>query len=253
MDDRFLRIERLLSKESLDRLKSSRVAVVGLGAVGGNAVEALARSGVGHISIMDFDRVSITNINRQIIALESTIDESKVSVMASRLKDINPDICIKRIDERLTDENHDLLFEGADLVLDCIDSLDSKISLLTDAYFRKIPIVSSMGAALRKNPFLIKRADIFDTYGCPLARRIREGLRKNHVGRGIECIFSPEKVNFNYVDPELDDKAEEDDKGHKRRVLGSMVTITSVFGEYMAHTALEILLGREIMRGESSS
>lgn len=241
--DQFLRLERLIGSESLEKLQNSTVSVAGVGAVGGFAIEALARSGVGEIRILDFDTISETNINRQIIATHSTVGRLKTEVMKERLLDINPDIKVKDYPLFLSDDNHNLLFDGADVVLDCIDSLNPKLSLLADAYKTGIKIFSSMGAALRREPSLVRVADIMDSWGCPLARQIRAGLRRRGVGRGIECVFSPEEVNFKYIDPEDDDKAERMiDRGRKRVVLGSLPTITAIFGERMAHLALNHLL-----------
>lgn len=250
--EQFIRISRLIGEENIDKLNAKCVSVAGVGAVGGFAIEALARSGVGEIRILDFDTVSESNINRQIIALHSTIGLYKADVMERRLKDINPDIKVKAYKEFLTHDNNHLLFDGADLVLDCIDSLNPKLNLLEDAYKSNVPIISSMGAALRRNPALITTGDIFDTWGCPLARQIRAGLRRRGVDRGIECVFSPEKVNFNYIDPEEDESAERMiDRGRKRVVLGSLPTITAIFGENMAQLALKRLLGDEIFEANA--
>ncbi len=250
-EEQFIRISRFIGNENVELLHHKCVSVAGVGAVGGFAIEALARSGVGEIRILDFDTISESNINRQIIALHSTVGENKTDVMKRRLLDINPDIKVCAYSQFLTPENHHLLFDGADIVLDCIDSLNPKLSLLEDAYKNNIRIISSMGAALRKNPALIRTGDIYDSWGCPLARQIRSGLRRRGVGRGIECVFSPEKVNFTFIDPEKDESAERMiNRGRKRVVLGSLPTITAIFGENMAHLALKYLLGDEILRGE---
>ena len=144
-----------------------------------------------------------------------------------------------------------MLFDGADLVLDCIDSLNPKVNLLADAFKNNVPIISSMGAALRRNPSLIRFSDIMDTWGCPLAKQVRSGLRRRGVERGIECVFSPEKVDFTYIDPEDDDKAERMiDRGRKRVVLGSLPTVTAIFGQMIAHLALQRLLGDEMFDGK---
>lgn len=251
-EEQFIRISRFIGEDNVALLHSKCVSVAGVGAVGGFAIEALARSGVGEIRILDFDTISESNINRQIIALHSTVGEEKTEVMKRRLLDINPDIKVHAYSQFLTPENHHLLFDGADIVLDCIDSLNPKLSLLEDAYKNNIHIISSMGAALRRNPALIRTGDIYDTWGCPLARQIRSGLRRRGVGRGIECVFSPEKVNFTFIDPEKDESAERMiDRGRKRVVLGSLPTITAIFGENMAHLALKYLLGDEILSGEA--
>ena len=250
-EEQFIRISRFIGNENVELLHHKCVSVAGVGAVGGFAIEALARSGVGEIRILDFDTISESNINRQIIALHSTVGENKTDVMKRRLLDINPDIKVCAYSQFLTPENHHLLFDGADIVLDCIDSLNPKLSLLEDAYKNNIRIISSMGAALRKNPALIRTGDIYDSWGCPLARQIRSGLRRRGVGRGIECVFSPEKVNFTFIDPEKDESAERMiNRGRKRVVLGSLPTITAIFGENMAHLALKYLLGDKVLIGE---
>ena len=249
--EQFLRIERFIGEKAIEELNSKCVAIAGVGAVGGFAAEALARSGVGKIKILDFDTISETNINRQIIATHKTVGRLKTEVMEERLKEINPDIQVEAYPVFLSLENHHLLFDGSDLVLDCIDSLNPKITLLENAYKNGVPIISSMGAALRRNPTLIRFSDIMDTWGCPLAKQVRSGLRRRGVDRGIDCVFSPEKVDFSYIPPEEDDKAERMiDRGRKRVVLGSLPTVTAIFGEMMAHLALEKLLGENTFHGE---
>lgn len=249
--EQFLRIERFIGSEALERLEKKTVAVAGVGAVGGFAAEALVRSGIGRIKILDFDTISETNINRQIIATHKTVGRLKTEVMEERLKDINPDLIVEAYPVFLSEENHHLLFDGADLVLDCIDSLNPKVNLLADAFKNNVPIISSMGAALRRNPSLIRFSDIMDTWGCPLAKQVRSGLRRRGVERGIECVFSPEKVDFTYIDPEDDDKAERMiDRGRKRVVLGSLPTVTAIFGQMIAHLALQKLLGDEMFDGK---
>lgn len=249
--EQFLRIERFIGSEALERLAKKTVAVAGVGAVGGFAAEALVRSGIGRIKILDFDTISETNINRQIIATHKTVGRLKTEVMEERLKDINPDLIVEAYPVFLSEENHHLLFDGADLVLDCIDSLNPKVNLLADAFKNNVQIISSMGAALRRNPSLIRFSDIMDTWGCPLAKQVRSGLRRRGVERGIECVFSPEKVDFTYIDPEDDDKAERMiDRGRKRVVLGSLPTVTAIFGQMIAHLALQRLLGDEMFDGK---
>lgn len=249
--EQFLRIERFIGSEALESIEKKTVAVAGVGAVGGFAAEALVRSGIGRIKILDFDTISETNINRQIIATHKTVGRLKTEVMEERLKDINPDLIVEAYPVFLSEENHHLLFDGADLVLDCIDSLNPKVNLLADAFKNNVPIISSMGAALRRNPSLIRFSDIMDTWGCPLAKQVRSGLRRRGVERGIECVFSPEKVDFTYIDPEDDDKAERMiDRGRKRVVLGSLPTVTAIFGQMIAHLALQRLLGDEMFDGK---
>ena len=252
LKEQFIRISRFIGEENVELLGRKTVAIAGIGAVGGFALEALARSGVGRFRLMDFDVITESNINRQLLALHSTVGELKTEAARRRLLDINPDCIVETYAEFVSEENHEKLFEGADVVLDCIDSLNPKVSLLKAAYDSDVTIISSMGAALRRNVSLVQTGDIFDTWGCPLARQVRSNLRKRGVGRGIECVFSPEKVNFHYVDPEKDTEAERMiDRGRKRVVLGSLPTVTAVFGEYMADLALKKLLPEGTLHGEA--
>ena len=242
MREQFQRIARFIGEDNAERLQRSSVSIAGVGAVGGYAAEMLARSGVGEIRIMDFDTVSLTNLNRQIIALYSTLGRLKTDVMRERILDINPDCIVHSYPLRLDESNHDLLFEGADVVLDCIDSVSAKVSLLADAYTRNVPIISSMGAALRKDTSFIRTADIMDTWGCPLAKTVRTALRRKGVGKGIMCVFSPEQVDFSYIQPSDDPDAETGENGRKRLVLGSLPFVTAIFGEKMAELALRRIL-----------
>ena len=246
--DQFLRLSRLIGEENVTALKARSVTVAGIGAVGGHALEAMARCGIGRIRIIDSDAVSESNINRQIIALHSTIGRKKVEVAAERAKDINPGCIVVPLDVYISEENASSLLDDTDILLDCIDTLDSKLALLQAAYERGIPTVSSMGAALRRSIGLIRRADLMDTFGCPLAREVRSGLRKRGVGRGIDAVFSPEKVRFEYIDASRDDKAEAVGGSDRRRmVLGSLPTVTAAFGLMVAEAALSRLLPPGVM------
>lgn len=238
----FERTRRLLGDENTRILGSKTIAIAGLGAVGGYALEALARIGIGHFILVDFDRVSESNINRQILALHSTIDELKTDAAERRVMDINPECIIDKHPVVISSDNLGI-FSSADIILDCIDSLGAKIELLSYAYEQGIPAVSSMGAALRRSVMHIHIADIMDTYGCPLAKEVRKGLRKKGIGKGIQCVFSSEEVRFTYRDPDTDSEAENmPGTERKRPVLGSLPTVTAVFGEYMAELALKNLL-----------
>lgn len=252
MNGQFMRLGRLIGEENVRSLFSRSVAVCGIGAVGGHALETLARCGIGHIKVVDFDTIEESNINRQILALHSTVGMLKTDVAVQRVRDINPDCSITAMPVYISEENIESIFKGTDLVLDCIDSLSSKVSLLEAAYRHGIPAISSMGAALRRDSSLVRTGDIFDTFGCPLAREVRSMLRKRGVGRGIEAVFSPEKIRFDYIDPEEDDEAEADPTGkRKRRVLGSLPTVTAVFGITMAELALRKLLAPGTLDAES--
>lgn len=247
MERQFLRISRFIGNAKVELLHEKKVALVGLGAVGGFCLEALARSGVGHFTLADFDIVSETNINRQVLALHSTIGRTKTEVAAERVLDIYPQADVDALNVFVCRENHERIFSGADLIIDCIDSLNPKIDLLEAAVKSGIPVISCMGAALRKDPSMIMCARLEETWGCPLARCVRSGLRKRGIPGGFPVVFSPERVDFDFIPPEQDADLEFDDKildrGRKRVMLGSLPTVTAIFGMRMAHLALGILLG----------
>ena len=248
LGDQFLRLSRLIGEDNVEILRTKRVTIAGIGAVGGYALEAMARCGIGQIRIIDSDSVSESNINRQIIALHTTVGRKKVEVAAERVRDINPGCMVIAVDAYISEDNVSHLLDDTDILLDCIDTLDSKIALLQVAYEKGIPVVSSMGAALRRSIGLVRRADLMDTFGCPLAREVRSALRKRGIGRGIEAIFSPEKVRFDYVDAKEDEKAEAIGGSERRRmVLGSLPTVTAVFGLMVAEAALTHLLPPGVM------
>lgn len=244
--DRFLRIERLIGSDSLERLKNSMVTVVGLGAVGGYAVEGLARAGIGRLRLVDFDRVRTHNINRQIIALDSTVGMKKTEAIALRVSQINPRCEVEVLDLFADKETAGIILDHKpDLLIDAIDSLNPKFELLVAASQLGVPALSSMGAALRTDPFQIKVADLMHTKKCPLARRLRKKLRRHGMGEGITCVYSEEDVDFEYQESEPD----KDDVvvpkygigGRPRRVLGSLPTITGIFGLIMANIAIQQL------------
>lgn len=254
-EEQFLRLERLIGKDNIERLHNSHAVICGAGAVGGFAIEALARSGIGFIRIIDFDTVSITNLNRQILALHSTLGRKKVEVARDRILDINPECNVEAADAFADKDTYESLLEGADVVLDCIDSLTPKIGLLEYAVKNNFRVISSMGAALRRDLSLIRCADISETWGCPLARQVRSGLRKRGIEQGVRVVFSPEKVNFKYTPVEEDDALQAErtlDRGRARVILGSLPTVTAVFGEYMAQEALALLLSDNTLKGEAA-
>lgn len=255
--EQFLRISRLLGDEKVQSLHQKHVVVVGLGAVGGMCLESLVRSGVGNLRLVDFDTVGITNLNRQVLATYDTLGKLKTEVAKDRIQAINPSCTVEALPLFVQAETMESILEGqVDLVVDAIDSLNPKCALLQAAYERGIPVVSSMGAALRRDPFLVRKADLMDTYGCPLARQVRTNLRKRGIGRGIEVIFSPEVVRFTYKNPEEEEHADFNeqiiDRGRKRNVLGSLPTVTAIFGQNLAHLALKKLLDEECLSGEAA-
>jgi tRNA A37 threonylcarbamoyladenosine dehydratase len=249
--ERFLRIDRLIGQEKRESLRNKRVCIVGLGAVGGYALEALARSGIGHFTLVDFDVVSLTNINRQLFALDSTIGCSKVDLARNRILDINPHCTVRALKLFAHEETMDEIFQlTPDVLVDAIDSLTPKLALLEYAWKHNIPTVSSMGAALHCDPFSLKRSDLMKTTICPLARQIRKKLRRRGVGKGITCIYSTELVDYEYMEPEDEENHQRNEqiinRGRTRKVLGSLPTITGIFGLQLGHTALEKLLGDPI-------
>ncbi|HKL57997.1 MAG TPA: tRNA threonylcarbamoyladenosine dehydratase [Sphaerochaeta sp.] len=255
--EQFLRITRLLGDEAIEALHTKKVAVVGLGAVGGMCLESLVRSGIGAVRLVDFDLISITNLNRQILATHQSIGQPKIEAAAQRVKAINPHCIVEQLPLFVDSETVSQIFEGdVDLVIDAIDSLNPKCALLEAAYRQNFPIVSSMGAALRRDPSLVRTGDLMDTYGCPLAKQVRSNLRKRGIGRGIEVVYSSEEVRFTYKNPEDEEMAEFNeqisDKGRRRNVLGSLPTITAIFGQNLAHLALERLMGEEVFFGTES-
>ena len=194
MQNPFSRTELLLGKGAMDRLKNSRVAVFGVGGVGGYAVEALARSGVGELDLIDNDTVSATNINRQIIALHSTIGRSKVQVAAERVKDINPDIKVNCHECFFLPETADQFdFSQYDYVIDAIDTVSGKIEIILRSQAANVPVISAMGAGNKLDPGSFEVADIYETKVCPLARAMRNLLKKKGVKK-LKVVYSQEEA-----------------------------------------------------------
>ena len=193
METVYDRTKLLIGKDGIDNLKRKAVIVFGLGGVGGMAVEALVRAGVGNISLVDYDTINITNINRQIIALHSNIGQKKVSEMKKRINDINPDINVKAFDSKLTYDNvKTFALQDYDFIVDAIDDVSAKIVLIKEAYNLKIPIVSSMGAGDKINPEKLSLQKIKNTDTCPLAKSVRGKLRKEGI-EDLIVVCSSEK------------------------------------------------------------
>ena len=192
MDTEFTRTETLIGTEALQRLQNSKVAIFGIGGVGGYALEALVRAGIGFIDIIDNDKVNITNINRQIIALHSTIGQSKVNIAKQRAFDINPNLELNAIEKFYSPENsNDFDLKKYDYIVDAIDSLTSKIELIVRAKEVGIPIISSMGTGNKLHPELFEIADIYKTSVCPLARILRAELKKRNI-KDLKVVYSKE-------------------------------------------------------------
>ena len=192
MDTEFTRTETLIGTEALQRIQNSKIAIFGIGGVGGYALEALVRAGIGFIDIIDNDKVNITNINRQIIALHSTIGQSKVNIAKQRAFDINPNLELNAIEKFYSPENsNDFDLKKYDYIVDAIDSLTSKIELIVRAKEVGIPIISSMGTGNKLHPELFEIADIYKTSVCPLARILRTELKKRNI-KDLKVVYSKE-------------------------------------------------------------
>ena len=188
------RSELLLGKEGLERLKSANVLIVGVGGVGAYAAEMLVRAGIGRVTIADSDSVSESNINRQLIALHSTVGRLKTDVLAERLIDINPELQLRVVPEYIKDEKTDEILDSDtfDYIVDAIDTLSPKLALIKGALDRKIPIVSSMGAGAKLDPTKMEICDISKTHHCPLAHMLRKRLHKIGIRKGFKAVFSAE-------------------------------------------------------------
>ncbi|HCA09012.1 MULTISPECIES: ThiF family adenylyltransferase [unclassified Chryseobacterium] len=234
------RTELLMKEEGLEKLNKANVLVIGLGGVGSFAAEFLARAGVGHMTIVDGDTVDITNINRQLPALRSTVGQHKVEVVAERLLDINPDLKLIKINEFLNPERMDEVLDSDkfNYILDCIDSITPKLSLIKAAKRRKIKLVSSMGAGGKTDPSKVMVRDISKTQNCFLARQIRKRLKKENINKGFRCVFSNELQQEESL--KLTDGA-----NYKRSFYGTISYIPAIFGLYAAAEVINYLVKQD--------
>ena len=241
MDEQFLRTSLLLGKENIEKLFNAKVEVVGLGAVGSFATEILARVGIGNLLLVDFDSIQTTNLNRQLYALHSTIDKKKVDVAKQRVLDINPKCNVKTLDLFVNTDTLPVIFKNKpDIVIDAIDSYNPKLRLLEYCYKNNIKIISSMGAALKTDPFSIKYADLFETHHCKLAERLRGDLRSLGISNGIPCVFSEQSPQIKPI-PLPKEKGEKYGKNGGPKILGSTPVITGIFGILLANKAISII------------
>lgn len=189
---RFTRVEMLLGSEKLDILKNAEILLFGVGGVGSYVAESLVRSGIGHMTIVDFDTVELTNLNRQIMATEAVIGEKKVQVMASRLKSINSDCEVRSLEEKYIGDNWELFFDRPyDYVVDAIDMVSAKLHIIEKCKALNIPIISSMGTANKMDITQLKVTDIQKTHTCPLAKVMRKEL-KNRGIKKLKVVYSEE-------------------------------------------------------------
>jgi len=235
-DSFYSRTQLLLCDEGIQKIRSARVLVVGLGGVGGYAAEQLCRAGVGRLTIVDGDRVGESNLNRQLIALRSTIGQPKVELFRERFADINPDCQVTALEEFLHDDRMVQLLESEsyDCVVDCIDTLAPKVFLLYHAHRLHLPIVSSMGSGGKLDPFQVKASDIAQSNTCPLAAMVRKRLHHLGVYSGIRVVFSTEKVPPHAM-------MEEHSENH-RTTIGTISYMPPLFGCILASEALRLII-----------
>ena len=234
----FSRTELLLGAEGTEKLRKARIAVFGVGGVGGYAVEALARSGVGALDLIDDDTVSLTNINRQIIALHSTVGKPKVEVAAERVADINPACKVQTYRTFYTPETaDDFDFTQYDYVIDAIDTVSGKIALAVQAQQAGTPLIASMGAGNKLDPTAFEVADIYATSVCPLARVMRRELRKRGIKK-LKVVYSREEAMTPLV-------GEEEPGVHQKRMTpGSVAFVPSVAGLILAGEVIKDLVDK---------
>lgn len=230
------RTRQLLGDERLRRLAQARVAVIGLGGVGGYAAEMLARSGVGHLTIVDADTVAPSNINRQLIALQSEIGQPKAQLFATRFADINPDIKVDARPEFITAESAaTLVAEGYDYIIDAIDTVAPKVALIREALTTRTPIISSMGAGGRIDPTRIQYADLWETREDGLARAVRTRLKKAGMRRPLKVVYSSEAPASHSL--------LEVNTANKLTSYGTLASVPAIFGIYLANHVILKLSG----------
>ena len=230
------RTELLLGEDKMARLQSAHVLVVGLGGVGAYAAEMICRAGVGRMTIVDADTVQITNLNRQLPAMHSTLGMFKADVLEARFKDINPDLELKVLPVFLKDENiPDLLdADEYDFIVDAIDTLSPKCYLIYHALQRRIKIVSSRGAGAKSDITQVRFADLWDTYHCGLSKAVRKRLQKMGVKRKVPVVFSTEQADPKAV-------LLTDDEMNKKSTCGTVSYMPAVFGCYLAEYVIKRL------------
>lgn len=233
------RAELLFKKEGLDKLKNSNVLIVGVGGVGSFAAEFIARAGVGKITIVDGDVVDITNINRQLPALHSTVGKAKIDVVGDRLMDINPELKLTKIKEFLSPERaFEIVTNEFDYVMDCIDSVTPKLNLIIASKRKKIKIVSSMGAGGKMEAAKVKVTDISKTKNCFLAKTVKRRLKEAGIDKGVKAVYS-----FEIQDP--NSLRLTDGSNFKKSFYGTNSYMPGLFGLHAAETVIRYLLKKE--------
>jgi tRNA threonylcarbamoyladenosine dehydratase len=234
------RSQLLLGDEKVVSLMGKHVLVVGLGGVGGICAEMIARAGVGRMTIVDGDTVDLSNCNRQVVALHSTEKQNKTDVLAARLKDINPELELRAIADFIKDEKTVALLDNDrfDYVVDCIDTLSSKVFLIKGCVERNIPVVSSLGAGGKVDPSQVQVTDISKTYQCNLAKYVRKYLRRLNIHKGVTVVFSPEVADQSRI-------IETEKAYPKKSIIGTISYMPAIFGCTAASVVIRGLMGVE--------
>jgi len=254
----FHRTELLLGQAGYKNLQDASICVVGLGGVGSAAAESLIRSGVGHLTLVDFDDVCLTNLNRQVHATRSTVGKSKAELMGARAKDIHRKADVRVLDLFYGPETRDQVLDRRyDFVLDCIDNMTAKVDLLTSCVARGLPVISAMGAGGRLDPTRVRITDISRTKNDPFARIARDLLRQEGIESGIMAVWTDEQPNdldaavqagFRCICPDKMNSPNQCDK--RLQVQGSVAWMPAMFGMTMAAKVVTSLSGHEIQSGE---
>lgn len=230
------RTELLLGADKMERLKKAHILIVGTGGVGAYAAEMLARAGVGKLTLLDADKVQLSNLNRQVIALHSTLGEDKVRVLERRLKDVNPDLNVTARAEFLEEGSVKMLLteNKFDFVVDAIDTIAPKCALIMEAMRLKVPIVSSMGAGAKTDVTQIRFADLWSTYHCGLSKAVRTRLKKEKMQRPLPVVFCTQQADMNAV-------VKVEGERNKKTTTGTVSYMPAVFGCYLAQYVISNL------------
>lgn len=246
--DIFTRTRLLIGEEGLNKLKDSKVIIFGVGGVGSFCVEAIARAGIGHIQVVDDDTVSITNINRQLIATTNTIGKDKVQLVKERIKEINPDANVLATKIFITNETiNQIDFSGYDYIIDAIDTVSAKILLVEKANELNIPIISSMGTGNKLDPTKFEVTDIYKTSVCPLAKVMRYELKKRRIKK-LKVVYSkeiPKKVPPLEQEPNAKSSSEFRDTNAKKNVPSSISFVPPVSGFILASQVVNDILNKK--------
>ena len=233
------RTQLMLGDEKVENLRNKNVLVIGLGGVGGICAEMIARSGVGKMTIVDNDKVDASNINRQIPALHSTVDQQKAQVLGQRLKDINPELELTILEVFIKEQITSDLLDSTpwDYVVDCIDTLSAKVFLIKGCLDRKLPIISSLGAGGKVDPSQISIVDISLTHECNLAKYVRKRLQSLGIRKGLQVVFSPEKVDQSKI-------IETEKAFPKKSIIGTLSYMPAIFGCTVASVVIRDLMAK---------